>query len=96
MKTLNKDLLMQAHNLAICLKTNWDVFSIIAENEEISVTDIMIGIRNPDQSTVSRKLAELRSFDLVSFNKYGTSFKYYVTDKALEVANSIKLFTKEP
>jgi predicted transcriptional regulator len=95
MKVLNKDLVMQAHNLSICLKTNWDVFSIICKNEEISVTDIMITLRT-DQSTVSRKLAELRSFDLVSFNKYGTSFKYYVTDKALKVANSIKLFTKKP
>jgi DNA-binding transcriptional ArsR family regulator len=96
MKILNKDLLTQAHNLSICLKTNWDIFSIICKNEEISVTDIMIAIRNTDQSTVSRKLSELRSFDLVSFNKYGTSFKYYVTDKALRVANSIKLFTKKP
>lgn len=95
MKALNKDLVMQAHNLTICLKTNWDVFSIISKNEEISVTDIMIALRT-DQSTVSRKLAELRSFDLVSFNKFGTSFKYYVTDKALRVANSIKLFTKKP
>ncbi len=93
MKVLNKDLVMQAHNLSICLKTNWDVFSIICKNEEISVTDIMITLRT-DQSTVSRKLAELRSFDLVSFNKWGTSFKYYVTDKALRVAESINLFVK--
>ena len=87
-----KDAVMAAHDLAVCIKTNWNLFSFISENHEISVTDMFVRLRS-DQSTVSRKLIDLKRFGLVEdINEGKRESKYVITSKAIKVAEKIKLF----
>ena len=95
MKTnFNKDLVMTSHNLAVCLKRNWEVFCIVAENPNINVTDVYVKMRK-DQSTASKKLAELRGFGLVEDLTEGKrEATYAITDKAIRVVKGINSFVK--
>ena len=87
-----KDAVMHAHSMVSCMKRNWDIFCIIADNPNINVTDTMIIMRK-DQSTISKKLSELRYFGLVEdLNEGKRESSYAITDKAIEVAESIKSF----
>lgn len=70
------------------------VINKLAECPGSTVTDIMISMRVEAHSQASFKLMELRDIGLVESYKSGKERKYYITQKALDIASKINKYVK--
>lgn len=77
-----------AHQLLLCLSRNWHIFTLIADNPGITVTEMFIRLRM-DQGDVSCRLLTLRAYDLVSGERNGKNIHYHITDRAIDIATKI-------
>ena len=83
----------EATLMLMCLKKNWVIFCSIAENPNITVTELFIKLRM-SQSDVSQRLASLRSFELFDTEKTGKEVRYSISLKAIKVAKVINYHVK--
>lgn len=88
-KELRKQILSILHPIRL------EIYSMLADNPGMNVTEIMIALRTLDQPAVSQHLMNMREAQILSSKKNGKMRVYRCSKKGNAILNKIKELDNE-